>query len=111
MLDGTESNHEVAATLDYLFRELGHDAAMLKNYTSPGGMTGQNILVVRDPNQLRSPWAAFDPTKIDSADLLAARVPFGPIATLNQKHDAEAAAAWAAENPDLAKVGLEQGQI
>lgn len=72
-LDGTEMNHEIAATLADAF-DNGYDAVMLRNYTTPGGKTGKNIVVVRDPNQLRSPWARFDPARKDSRDLLASLV-------------------------------------
>jgi hypothetical protein len=69
-LDGTESHGEVVATLRDAF-DAGHDAVMLKNHTTPAGETGKNIIIVRDANQLRSPHAAFDPTKRDSRNLLA----------------------------------------
>jgi hypothetical protein len=68
-LTGDEQNHEIAATLDYLWSK-GHDAVMLKNYTSPAGRSG-DILVVKDPAQLRSPYAKFDPAKRSSANLLS----------------------------------------
>jgi hypothetical protein len=68
-LTGDEMTHEVAATLDHLWSK-GHDAVMLKNYTSPAGRTG-DILVVRAPNQLRSQFAVFDPKKRNSRNLLA----------------------------------------
>jgi hypothetical protein len=48
----------------------GHDSVLLKNYTLPGGISG-DVLVVRDPAQLRSPFAQFDPAKRYSRDLLA----------------------------------------
>src|SRR5712691_1923830 len=60
-LSGDEKNHEIAATLADAW-DRGYDAAMLRNYNSPGGKMG-DILVVRDPSQLRSPFAAFDPQK------------------------------------------------
>ena len=50
--------------------EAGHDAVLLKNYTTPGGKI-QHILVVKDPAQLRDPKATFDPKKRDSANLMA----------------------------------------
>jgi hypothetical protein len=68
-LTGEELNHEIVATLDDLWSK-GYDAVMLKNYTSPGGKVG-DILVVKDPAQLRSPYAQFDPAKRNSANLLA----------------------------------------
>ncbi len=67
-LTGQEKNHEIAATLDHLWSN-GYDAVMMKNYTTPGGKTG-NVLVVKDPAQLRSPYAEFDPAKRNSANLL-----------------------------------------
>jgi hypothetical protein len=68
-LSGDEKNHEIAATLADAW-DRGFDAVMLRNYTSPGGKTG-DILVVRDPSQLRSPFATFDPEKRQSSNLLA----------------------------------------
>lgn len=69
-LDGSEMNHEIAATLSSAW-DAGHDAVLLKNYTTPAGEKGKNILVVKDPSQLRSPFARFDPAQRNSADLLA----------------------------------------
>jgi hypothetical protein len=62
-------NHEIAATLADAW-ERGHESVLLRNYTSPGGQTG-DILVVRDPAQLRAPTAQFDPAKRNSRNLLA----------------------------------------
>jgi hypothetical protein len=69
-LKGTETNLEIAATLEDAF-ERGYDAVWFKNYTAPDGQTGKNVLVVRDPEQLRSRFAKFDPAKRSSSDLLA----------------------------------------
>lgn len=69
-LDGSETQGEVASTLAHAF-DAGHDAVMLKNYTSPAGKSNQNIIIVKDPSQLRSMFAAFDRAKRDSPDLLA----------------------------------------
>jgi hypothetical protein len=68
-LRGDETNEEVAATLAQAWDD-GFDAVMLHNYTSPGGRSG-SILAVKDPAQLRSPFARFDPAKRNSANLLA----------------------------------------
>jgi len=73
-LDGTEKNLEVAATLSEAFNEGGRDAVALKNYTTPGGKTGEIVVVLKDPSQLRSVNAAFDPEKRGSSDLMASRV-------------------------------------
>lgn len=68
-LSGDETHPQVVATLRDAF-DRGHDAVMLRNYTSPGGKTG-DIIIVKDANQLRSPQAAFDPLRRESAHLLA----------------------------------------
>lgn len=72
-LDGTERNLEVAATLNDAFRS-GRDAVVLRNYTSPEGQSGHTAVVLKEPNQLRSINAAFDPAKADSSDLMASRL-------------------------------------
>lgn len=69
-LTGDESHSAVVATLRDAF-DRGHDAVMLRNSNTFGGLKGQKIIVVRDANQLRSPYA-IDPAKRDSANLLAA---------------------------------------
>ncbi len=69
-LTGDEKNLEISGTLKDAWAD-GYDAVMLKNYQTPGGGTGRTILVVKDPSQLRSPNAKFDPGKRDSSDLLA----------------------------------------
>jgi len=69
-LDGSESHGEVVGALRDAF-DAGHDAVMLKNYTTPKGRGGQKIIIVRDANQLRSPWAKFDPEQKFSPNLLA----------------------------------------
>jgi hypothetical protein len=86
VLQGDERDHEIAATSADAF-DAGHDAVLIKNYDASGGLEGRNILVVKDPSQLRVPWAAFDPGKADSTDLLASRVPFSPVDLLNQRTD------------------------
>lgn len=70
------SQEEIEATLAQAWDE-GSDAVMIKNYTRSGSKTPENIIVVRDPAQLRSPAAAFDPAKKFSPDLLAAGGPGG----------------------------------
>lgn len=73
-LDGTEKNLEVAATLSDAFRDGGRDAVALKNYTTPGGRSGETAVILRDPSQLRSVNAAFDPARRHEANLLASDV-------------------------------------
>ncbi|MGE0213963.1 MAG: hypothetical protein AB7S41_19920 [Parvibaculaceae bacterium] len=68
--------HEIAATLSYLWAR-DYDAVLIRNYTSPETGKKTSILVVKDPSQLRTPWAAFDPARRDSNDLLSVRgLPF-----------------------------------
>ena len=69
-LDGTEKHGEVVGALRDAF-EAGHDAVMLKNYTTPAGLKGQKIIIVKSGDQLRSPQAAFDPARKFDANLLA----------------------------------------
>jgi hypothetical protein len=59
----------ILATLSHAW-EQGHDAVLLRNYTTPAGEI-RDILVVKDPAQLRDPKARFDPKKRDSANLKA----------------------------------------
>ena len=69
-LDGKEKDREMAATLRQAWDD-GFDAVRMFNFTSPGGLKQQTIWAFKEPNQLRSPFAAFDPAKRDSAELLA----------------------------------------
>lgn len=64
------SNYEVAATVQQAWDE-GFDAIKFTNYTTPGGQKGKTFYLVRNPNQIRSVNAAFDPEKQESANLLA----------------------------------------
>jgi hypothetical protein len=50
----------------------GHDAVQLRNYGMFPELGPQSIWGFRDPNQLRSWFARFDPSKRSSDDLLAA---------------------------------------
>lgn len=76
-LDGSETNQEIAATLADAWGR-GYDAILFRNYTTPGGAAGKNILIVKDPAQLRSPAAAFDPAARDRPGImLSAGVPAG----------------------------------
>lgn len=71
-LDGSEKNHEIAASVSQAWDD-GYDSVVLKNYTTVGGVGGGNtVIIVKDPAQLRSVTAAFDPAKRDSANLLYA---------------------------------------
>ena len=69
-LTGHETNQQIAATLQDAW-DKEYDAVLFTNYTTPSGVTGQQIVVVKNPAQLRSPQAAFDPRKRNSSDLLA----------------------------------------
>jgi hypothetical protein len=69
-VDGSLSSEQIAgAVLDAW--DAGFDAIRFKNYTTPGGQTGQSFVLVKDPSQIRSPHAMFDPAKRQSPDILA----------------------------------------
>jgi hypothetical protein len=74
-LKGTESADQVAAKVAQAW-DKGFDSVLLKNYLGPSGKPGES-LVVRNPNQLRSVSAVFDPAKRDSPELLASLAAFG----------------------------------
>jgi hypothetical protein len=67
-LEGSESDGMVAETLRDSW-ENGFDAVVLRS------QDGRESVVFKDPAQLRSPFAKFDPKKRDSADLLAGVIP------------------------------------
>jgi hypothetical protein len=75
--DTPPPHHEIVATLRNAF-DSGRDSVMLRNYRAADGTVG-DIIIVRDANQLRSPNAAFDPAKRDSANLLAGLAGLGVI--------------------------------
>lgn len=111
-LDGTETNMEVAATVQDAWDQ-GFDAIKFDNYTTPKGEKGRSFVLIRDPNQIRSVNAAFDPQKKDSANLLASALPAAiGIGAAVKNEDAQAAfrepkgefakqllAKWIAANP------------
>lgn len=66
----SQPDREAAVAIASAFDD-GFDAVRILNYRTPGGKTGQTTVVVKDPSQLRSIFAAFDPKKRDSANLLA----------------------------------------
>ena len=71
-LRGDEKAHEVQATLEDAFSQ-GCDSFLLKNCTTPGGTPKQEVVIDKDPAQLRSRFAAFDPAKADITHVLALR--------------------------------------
>lgn len=73
-LEGGETNLEVAATVQEAWDQ-GFDAIKFDNYTTPGGEKGRSFVLVKDPSQIRSVNAAFDPAKKESANLLASALP------------------------------------
>ncbi len=69
-LDGSESNEEIFATVSDAWKR-GFDSIKFNNYTTKQGGSGQSFVLVKDPNQVRSVNAAFDPKKKMSPNLLA----------------------------------------
>lgn len=64
---------------------------LFRNHTAPDGQTKKNVLIVRDPAQLRSRFAKFDPVKINSSDLLAGLFGAGATGLLGQMMTGEKA--------------------
>lgn len=60
-------------------QQKGHDALILKNTYDPGAGPARliDVGVVFEPNQIRSKFAAFDPSKINESNILAGALPFG----------------------------------
>jgi len=69
-LEGNETNLEVASAVQDAW-EQGFDAIMFNNYTTPGGKAGKKFILVKDPSQIRSVNAKFDPSNKESSNLLA----------------------------------------
>lgn len=69
-LDGSETNSEIFATVSDAWRQ-GFDSIKFNNYTTKQGGAGQSFILVKDPNQVRSRHAKFDPKKRKSSNLLA----------------------------------------
>jgi hypothetical protein len=78
-LSGDEPIHNVAGTLAEAW-DRGHDAVLVHNFPSRRGP--QQVLFVRNENQLRSPFAAFDPARKWDPDLLAAVAGIGAVPAL-----------------------------
>jgi len=68
-LSGDETNDEIFGTVVDAWKD-GYDAIHFTNYTTPAGTKG-SFTLIKDPAQVRSVNAAFDPTKRGSANLLA----------------------------------------
>ncbi len=68
----TYRDQTYADLLDQAIRQ-GNDAVILKNTYDPGAGPAKliDVGVVFNPNQVRSKFAAFDPTRLKEADLLA----------------------------------------
>jgi hypothetical protein len=62
-------NIEMAATIQDA-QEAGYDLLKMNNYTTPSGRK-EGFVFLKNPNQIRSLFAAFDPARINSKDLLA----------------------------------------
>ena len=68
-LDGSETNEDIFGAVTDAWKS-DYDAIQFRNYTTPDGIKGSFVLV-KNPNQIRSTQAAFDPAKKDSSNLLA----------------------------------------
>jgi hypothetical protein len=98
-LVGDESNEDIFGAVTDSWQQ-GFDAIQFKNYTTPQGTKGSFVLV-KNPNQIRSVNAAFDPTKKDSSNLLAGLGSAGILgASMLTPEQAAAADSFAAQNND-----------
>jgi hypothetical protein len=78
-LRGDEHPYAIAGTVQDAW-EAGHDAVMIHNFPTARGP--QNFVIVRNENQLRSRFAAFDPARKWDPDLLAAIAGIGAVPAL-----------------------------
>ena len=78
-LRGGESPFAIAGRLLDAWDE-GHDAVMIHNF--PSGLGPQKIVFVKNENQLRSPFAVFDPARKRDPDLLASIAGIGAMPAL-----------------------------
>ncbi len=69
-LEGSETNEEIFATVVDAWNR-GFDSIKFNNYTTEAGGSGQSFVLVKDPNQVRSVNAKFDPKKKMTPELLA----------------------------------------
>jgi hypothetical protein len=73
--------HEAVRWMADAFDKHGYDAARILNYhanVAGQPIAGQTAWVFKNPNQLRSPFAQFDPSRRDSSDLMAGFAVPGP---------------------------------
>lgn len=113
-LEGNETNYEIYGAVIDAWKQ-GFDAIQFKNYTTPAGTKGSFVLV-KEPEQIRSVNAAFDPAKKDSSNLLAGAAPItvGAGAALSglspQNAQASTGIAEAPIHPTAAKMADYAGQ-
>ena len=81
-LEGNERDYEIANTIWDAFHNRGIDAIKFENYPNIAtGRLGENVWAFKNPNQLRSRFALFDPERRDSSDLMAGFAVPGPAPT------------------------------
>lgn len=87
----TYRDQTYADLVDQAIRE-GKDAVILKNTYDPGAGPSKliDVGVVFDPSQIRSRFAAFDPTRTKEADILAGVLPLSLLADEEQRKKADA---------------------
>ena len=68
-LDGLETNDEIYSAVADAWAS-GFDAVQFRNYTTPQGTKGTFVLA-KNPSQIRSVHADFDPAKKESSSLMA----------------------------------------
>lgn len=75
-IDPSMTNFEVAGAVMDAW-DAGYDAIKFTNYSTEGGLTGKTFVMVKNPAQIRSVMAKFNPKKKDSGDILAGLVAAG----------------------------------
>lgn len=87
----TYRDQTYADLVDQAIRE-GKDAVILKNTYDPGAGPSKliDVGVVFDPSQIRSRFAAFDPTRMKETDILAGVLPLSLLADEEQRKKADA---------------------
>jgi len=79
---------QISGTIRHAF-DGPHDLAIMDNYNTMPGINQEKIVVLKDPSQLRSRFAAFDPRRRNESDLLAGMVPAGLLGASLASDDAQ----------------------
>lgn len=79
-LEGGETNSQIWETVLDAYKN-NYDSLRFNNYTS-NGLKNQSFILAKEPSNVRSRFAAFDPKKKNSSNLLAGAAPYAIPAAL-----------------------------